>query len=46
VFVNAAAATVHGVTLTAKDRRRAVERLLRDEDWREWSDRQIAWHWG
>jgi hypothetical protein len=35
-----------GVPLTANDRRRAVERLLRDEEWREWSDRQIARHCG
>jgi hypothetical protein len=35
-----------GVPLTAKDRRRAVEELLRDEEWRQWSDRQIARHCG
>jgi hypothetical protein len=37
---------IHSIPLTAKDRRRAVERLLREEEWREWSDRQIARHWG
>jgi hypothetical protein len=35
-----------GVSLTRADRRRAVEGLLRDEEWREWSDRQIARHCG
>jgi hypothetical protein len=35
-----------GVSLTRADRRRAVEGLLRDEEWREGSDRQIARHCG
>jgi hypothetical protein len=36
----------NGLRLTAKDRRRAVEELLGDEEWRKWSDRQIARHCG
>ena len=32
----------HGLRRTQADKRRAVERLLRDEEWSKWSDRQIA----
>jgi hypothetical protein len=34
------------MSLRPADRRRAVEELLRDEEWREWNDRQIARHCG
>ncbi len=32
----------HGLRRTQADKRRAVERLLRDEEWGTWSDRKIA----
>ncbi len=32
----------HGIRRTNADKRRAVERLLRDEEWVKWSDREIA----
>ena len=32
----------HGLRRTQADKRRAVERLLRDEEWSKWSDRKIA----
>ncbi len=32
----------HGLRRTNADKRRAVELLLRDEEWRQWSDRKIA----
>lgn len=32
----------HGLRRSNKDKRRAVETLLRDEQWRQWSDREIA----
>ena len=32
----------HGLRRTQADKRRAVERLLRDEEWGKWSDRKIA----
>lgn len=32
----------HGLRRTNADKRRAVETLLRDEEWRAWSDREIA----
>lgn len=32
----------HGLRRTNADKRRAVERLLRDEEWAKWSDREIA----
>ncbi len=32
----------HGLRRTQADKRRAVERLLRDPDWSKWSDRKIA----
>jgi len=34
--------TTHGLRRTNADKRRAVETLLRDEEWRQWSDREIA----
>ena len=32
----------HGLRRTQADKRRAVERLLRDEEWGKWSNRKIA----
>lgn len=32
----------HGLRRTNADKRRAVETLLRDEEWRQWSDSEIA----
>ncbi len=32
----------HGLRRSQADKRRAVERLLRDEEWSKWSDRKIA----
>lgn len=32
----------HGLRRTNADKRRAVERLLRDEEWAKWSDNEIA----
>ena len=32
----------HGLRRTQADKRRAVERLLRDEEWSKWSNRKIA----
>ena len=32
----------HGLRRTNADKRRAVETLLRDEEWSQWSDREIA----
>ncbi len=32
----------HGLRRTQADKRRAVERLLRDEEWSAWSNRKIA----
>jgi len=38
----AAANSDHGLRRTNADKRRAVETLLRDEEWSQWSDREIA----
>lgn len=32
----------HGLRRSNADKRRAVETMLRDEEWRDWSDREIA----
>jgi hypothetical protein len=32
----------HGLPRSRDDLRRAIERLLRDDEWRQWSDREIA----
>lgn len=32
----------HGLRRSQADKRRSVETLLRDEEWRQWSDREIA----
>jgi hypothetical protein len=34
--------TTHGLRRTPADKRRAVEVMLRDEEWAKWSDREIA----
>lgn len=34
--------TMHGLRRTNADKRRAVETLLRDDEWSKWSDREIA----
>jgi len=36
----------HGLRLTNADKRRAVDRMLKDEEWAKWSDREIAKHCG
>lgn len=36
----------HGVRRTNADKRRAVEILIKDTEWRQWSDRRIAEHCG
>jgi hypothetical protein len=41
-----AANTMHGLPARRKDRRRAVERMLKDAEWSQWSDRTIAKHCG
>lgn len=38
----AGANAAHGLRRTNADKRRAVETLLRDEEWRHWSDAEIA----
>lgn len=38
----AGANSQHGLRRTNADKRQAVELLLRDEEWRQWSDRKIA----
>jgi alkylated DNA repair dioxygenase AlkB len=42
----AAGANKHGVSLSSAEKRRVVERLLNDPEWRQWSDRKIARHTG
>lgn len=42
VLCAAGANADHGLRRTADDKRRAVETLLRDEEWQGWSDREIA----
>lgn len=32
----------HGLRRTQADKRRAIETLLRDDEWRQWSDREIS----
>lgn len=32
----------HGLKRTTEDKRRAIERVLGDEEWRQWSDSEIA----
>jgi alkylated DNA repair protein (DNA oxidative demethylase) len=42
----AAEANKHGQSLSSAEKRRVVQRLLQDPEWRLWSDRQIARHTG
>lgn len=42
VLCAAGANAAHGLRRTNADKRRAVEALLRDEEWAQWSDREIA----
>lgn len=42
VLYAAGANTVHGLKRGPDDTRRAIETLLRDPEWGQWSDRQIA----
>lgn len=42
VLCAAGANAAHGLRRTNADKRRAVEALLRDEEWAAWSDREIA----
>lgn len=42
VLCAAGANASHGLRRTNADKRRAVEALLRDEEWAAWSDREIA----
>ncbi len=36
----------HGLRRTYNDKRRAVERMLRDDEWSKWSNRRLAEHCG
>ena len=38
--------STHGLRRTNEDKQRAVLRLLEDQEWRAWSDREIARRWG
>jgi hypothetical protein len=42
ILYAASANATHGLRRTNADKRRAVETLLQDEEWRQWSDREIA----
>ena len=42
VLYSVGANTAHGLRRTNADKRRAVETLLRDEEWSQWSNREIA----
>jgi phage N-6-adenine-methyltransferase len=42
VLLSVGANATHGLRRTNADKRRAVEMLLRDEEWGKWSDNQIA----
>lgn len=42
VLFSAGANADHGARRTNADKRRAVETLLHDDEWRKWSDREIA----
>lgn len=42
ILYSCGANATHGLPRTREDKRRAVERLLRDEEWCKWSDREIA----
>jgi hypothetical protein len=42
VLFSVGANATHGERRTTADKRRAVEKLLRDEEWSRWSDREIG----
>lgn len=42
ILHSVAANVMHGLPRSHKDKRRAVDKLLQDEEWRAWSDREIA----
>jgi len=42
VLYSCGANAAHGYARSNADKRRAVTRLLEDEEWRQWSDREIA----
>ena len=42
ILYSIGANATHGLRRTNADKRRAVERLLRDDEWAKWSDREIA----
>jgi hypothetical protein len=42
VLYSVGANAAHGLRRTNADKRRAVERLLRDDEWGKWSNREIA----
>ena len=42
VLFSVGANAIHGLRRTNADKRRAVETLLRDDEWGKWSDREIA----
>jgi hypothetical protein len=42
ILFSVGANATHGAPRTNADKRRAVETLLRDEEWSQWSDREIA----
>lgn len=42
VLASVGANATHGLRRTNEDKRRAVQTLLRDEEWQQWSDREIG----
>ncbi|ABW31548.1 hypothetical protein [Acaryochloris marina] len=42
ILFSAGANTIHGFQRTNEDKRRVVERLLKDSEWNQWSDNAIA----
>jgi hypothetical protein len=44
ILYAAGANTAHGLQRSTDDKRKAVSTLLSDEEWRQWSDREIARH--
>jgi hypothetical protein len=44
IFASCAANKAHGIPRTDGDKRRAIDRMLADEEWRTWSDQRIAEH--
>jgi hypothetical protein len=42
ILIGIGANATHGVRRTQADKRRAVERLLKDPEWARWSDRKVA----